>query len=134
MNFDTERKLIETAFQQGMAPDKAIQWENNPFPEPPKTGWVRLSVLGGQSFLAGIAGAESLQRFPGVIDVAIFVPRNGGKAALCQKADAISAILAHKSFASGSTRILTFGARLDVIGESGDWFQGNLTFPFQRDN
>lgn len=99
-----------------------------------RPGYVRLTIMGGQGNLSAIVGDSSPTRFPGVIDLAIFTPKNMGGKSMTTWADALAGVLANKSLESGSVRVVTFTSRLDVIGESGDWFQANLSIPFQRDD
>lgn len=133
MSYELERKLIETQFKTAMPNGEPIQFGNTTF-QPPSTGFVRLTILsgGGSSLLALTGGAQ--RRYGGVIDVAIFVPPDGGTKALREKADQVEAALAHQSLAEGAVRIVTFGTDFEEIGRAGDWYQGNVTVRFQRDN
>ena len=134
MSYEIERVLIETALKAGAATASIpIQWPNQA-PRKDPDGFVRLTIMGGQGSLQAIVGASSPVRFPGVIDLAIFTNKNTGGKGMTTWADALAGILANQSLASGSVRIVTFTPRLDVIGESGDWFQANLSIPFQRDD
>ena len=139
MSYELERTLIETTVKDGIAalsaPDQMpIQYPNTPFQPDPAVGFVRLSILGGQGNLAAIVGASSPTRFPGVIDIAIFRPREEGAKPGRSWADSLALILANQSLSSGTVRIITYTPRLDTLGERGDWHQSNLSIPFQRDN
>ena len=135
MSYETERVLIETTLKAGaVSASIPVQYPNAPLQPTDGTGFVRLSILGGQGSLSAVVGASSPTRHPGVIDLAIFRPRNAGGKPVRDWADTLAGILANKSLTSGTVRILTFTPRLDVIGESGDWFQANLSVPFVRDD
>lgn len=133
MSYELERKLIETRFKAVMPVDQPIQYGNTAF-QPPAGGFVRLTVLsGGGSGLMAVTGG-SQRRYGGTVDVAIFVPRDGGTKALREKADQVETALAHQSLTEGTTRIITFGSDLTEVGKAGDWYQGNVTVRFQRDS
>ncbi len=132
MSYDLERRLIETRFKAGMPVNAPIQYGNTDF-APPSTGFIRITVLsGGGSGLLAITGG-SQRRYSGVIDVALFVPHNDGTKNLRARADEVEVALAHQSLVEGSTRIITFGADFVEVGKAGDWYQGNVTIKFQRD-
>jgi hypothetical protein len=131
MSYETERKMIEGRFRDAMPPGSAIQYGNNPF-LPPKEGYMRISILGGGSGLMGI-GSLSQRRHAGVIDVAIFVPNDSGEKMARDLADKIEAALAQLDLRVGSTRICTQGTNYQRLGKVGDWFQANVTVPYQRE-
>lgn len=132
MSFDLERQLIEAAFKTGMPTGEAIQFENVNF-SPPPAGFVRITTMGaGGSSLMNV-GTLVQRRYPGIVDVAIFVARDVGPKGLRQKADLVETAIAHKTLTSGNVRVTTFGADFVVIGKSGDWHQGNVTIRFERD-
>lgn len=133
MSFELERKLIETAYAAGMPVNSAIEFENTKFTAPP-AGYTRISVLsGGEGKRIGLTATDQ-QRHAGIIDVAIFCAPDAGTAGLRATADLVQAALAHKSLSEGFTRIVTFGASLQIIGRAGDWFQANVTIRFERDS
>jgi hypothetical protein len=133
MSFALERKLIETAYAAAMPAGSAIQFENTPFAAP-AAGYTRISVMsGGEGRPIDITAAANRSRTPGVIDVSIFVPPDSGTAAVRAIADQVAAAIAHKTLTEGTTRIITFGPRLDLIGRAGDWFQANVTVRYERD-
>lgn len=132
MSHEIERRLIESRFQAAMPPNHPIQFGNTPF-TPPATGFVRLTLLGGAgaSLLALTGGAQ--RRHPGVIDVALFVPRDGGTRALRETADLVEAALAYQDLQEDTVRLVTFGAGFTELGPAGDWYQGNVSIRYQRD-
>lgn len=132
MSFDLERKLIETAFKSGMPAGSVIAFDNVPSPTTAQN-WTRVSVLSGGEGRRTEITSSSPVRTPGVIDVAIFTKPDSGTSPARVIADQVDAALAHKSLTEGSTRITTFGSRLDFIGRSGDWFQSNVTIRYERD-
>jgi hypothetical protein len=138
MSFDVERSLIETTLKTGNTAlagnAMAIQYPNTPFQPDASVGFVRLTILGGEGNLSAIVGASSPTRHPGVIDLAIFRPREAGMKPSRTWADYLAGILANKSLQSGTVRIVTFTPRLDDLGEVGDWRQANLSIPFVRDD
>lgn len=133
MSYDIERQRIEQAYLDEMPVGAAVQWGNRPF-QPPASGFTRISIIsGGGSRPLGI-GDNNLRRYSGVIDVAIFVPADAGTAGVREVARQVDEALAQRSFTTGTARIITFGADLTLIGRSGDWFQGNVSIQFQRDD
>jgi hypothetical protein len=132
MSFALERKLIETAYGASMPLGSAIAYENVPF-TPPAEGFTRISVMsGGEGRFIGLTATDQ-QRFPGVIDVAIFVRPDVGTGTARAIADQVAAALANRTLSQGFTSIRTFGARMDVIGRAGDWHQSNVTIRYERD-
>lgn len=133
MSFALERKLIETCFKAGMPADAPIQYGNTAF-QPPATGFYRMSIIGGgKSGLMALTGGSQRRHAGRVIDVSIFVPKDGGTAVLRERADFVEAALAHQSLSEGACRIVIGGATLQEIGPAGDWYQGNVTVTFTRD-
>jgi hypothetical protein len=133
MSFALERKLIETAYEVGMPSGSAIAYENVPF-TPPAEGFTRISIIGGgEGRFLGLTASDQ-QRFPGVIDVAIFVRPDVGTGSPRAIADQIAIALANRTLSQGFTTIRTFGAQLDVIGRAGDWHQSNVTIRYERDS
>lgn len=133
MSFALERKLIEGAYRAGMPTGSVIEFENVPLAST-GTAYTRLSVMsGGEGKRLGVT-ATTQKRVPGAIDVAIFTQHDIGTASLRAIADLVTIALADKTLTEGQTRITTFGARLDIIGRSGDWFQGNVTIRYERDS
>lgn len=131
MSYEIERQLIEDLFKTGMGPGSAIQFGNTPF-NPPKEGYTRISILGGTSGLLGVGNIQQ-RRYPGVIDVTVFVPTDSGNKLTREIADKVDAALAHKDVRQGSTRIVTYGIQFTPIGKLGDWHQSNITVNFHRD-
>lgn len=132
MSFELERKLIESAYQAGMPSGSSIQFGNAPFVAP-SGSYTRLSVMsGGEGRLKEFTGTTS-QRFPGVIDVAIFIAPDQGTGPARAIADQVAAALANQTLSEGGTTIRTYGARLDLIGRAGDWYQANVTIRYERD-
>lgn len=132
MSFQLERKLIETAFKGGMPAGSVISFNNVPFTGATDS-WTRISVLsGGEGRRIEITPASPV-RTHGLIDVGIFTKPDVGTAQARVIADYVATALAYKSFSERLTRITTFGARLDLIGRSGDWFQANVTIRFEND-
>jgi hypothetical protein len=133
MSFTLERQLIETAYQAGMPVGSAIEFQNDRF-VPTGNSYTRLSVMSGGEGRRVEVTATAHERVPGVIDVAIFVRNETGEALVRTIADQVTAALAYRTLQSGTTTLRTYGGRLDIIGESGDWFQGNVTIRFERDS
>jgi hypothetical protein len=133
MSFTLERSLIETAYQSGMPNGSKIQFDNVPFIPPTSGGYTRLSVMSGGEGRRVEVTAAPHERVPGVIDVAIFIPPDGGSQPARTIADAVAGALANKTLTSGTTTIRTYGSRLDLIGKAGAWFQANVTIRFVRD-
>lgn len=132
MSFELERKLIESAFKAGMPNGDPIQYSNTPL-QPPAQGFTRITVKGGGgASLLGI-GSITQRRSGGIVDVAIFVPRDAGTAGLRQKADQVEDCLAYQSFTEGNVRVVTFGAEFVDLGPMGDWHQGNVTLRYERE-
>ena len=133
MSFDLERKLIEGTFKASMPAGSEIEFDNDvPF-RPTGDSYTRLAVMSGGEGRRMELTASNKHRFPGVIDVAIFIKPEVGTADMRTISDQVANALANQSLTEGTTRITTYGARLDVIGRVGDWFQGNITIRYERD-
>jgi hypothetical protein len=132
MSYELARRILETAFLEEMPVGSAIQFGNTTF-QAPAGGFTRINIIeGGGSSLLSIGGTRA-RRYAGIIDVAIFVPRDVGTAGLRTVAARVEDALANRAFEESSTTITTFGAGFTDIGASGDWHQGNVTVNYQRD-
>ena len=111
-----------------------VQYENvpdSPSVESAKTGnnsWVRIAVREGAGSTIS-CGGSILRRYPGMVIVSLFYPKEAGTSSMRQKSSHIANILLTASITSTYVRTPIF----EIIGDTEDWFQGNLTVPFEAD-
>lgn len=132
MSFDDERAAIETRFSDNFT-DLPIKFENASFTEPMGTPWVALTILGGIGKQASL-NTNPLNRYVGIIQIAIFVAPDTGTATARDHADAIEAIFRNVQFSSGSSGTITTRTPfLSTVGVEGGWHQMVVSVLYQRD-
>lgn len=131
MSYASEQVMIETAIAYGVNERYPIQYGNTRFQPQAGTVWARVTIIGGQS--QDLAVNSSFRRAPGVIDVAIFVPPDSGEVKLRDLADIVCEAIENVEIKSPPHLVRTRGARLEVLGRRGDWYQANLTIPYERE-
>lgn len=129
MSYQTALAAIEQRFQTQWGTTTPVQWPNRNYEPVAGDEWVRLTVLDGQSFMAGMGFSSNLFRHPGLIIVSIFVPRGSGERRVNELVDSVSGIWRNAQFGE----ILCRAPSVEKVGESGEWYQVNVSVPFQRD-
>lgn len=130
MGFDSIKGSIEKHFQDNWDAFTPIEFSNILLQKSPNESWVRLTILNGESFMNGFTGGGVNQyRTPGLIVLNIFIPVGGGTSEGDKIADKAKDILRGAHFDG----ITCFVPSLTEIGIDGDWYQLNLTTPFNID-
>lgn len=130
MSFEDERKAIEGRLEANWT-TTPIRYENVPFKET-SAPYVALFILNGEGQQASL-GTPALRRWPGVIKVQVFVPRDTGTKLARTYADTIGAVFDRAQFSSGNSG--TISCRIPSISHVGlanGWNQINVTIPYQR--
>ncbi len=131
MSFADTRQAIESRFAANFTA-LPVWYEGAPF-DPPKTGYVRLTILGGDGAQIS-TGASPLHRYAGVIMIDVFMPEETGTATGWAHCDTIEAIFRKVQFSAGNSGTIlcrTPSART-LPAESG-WQPFQVSVPFQRD-
>lgn len=106
-----------------------VEYENVPLEEPSSGGFVRFTIINGDSGTHGMGGNTIQARDTGIVSLQVFVPKGTGTKRSRELCDAFAAIFEHKRF----NGITTYTAAVTPAGYSGDkWLQVNVTIPFRR--
>ena len=93
MSYETERQLIETAFQTGWAARTPVQYGDVTIDAPDGNDWVRVSIINGQNQLASVGSPGSnIIRHAGVVAVQVHCPQGSGQARFTPFAQAVEDI------------------------------------------
>ena len=98
-----------------------------------KTIWGRVSMREGAGGAASV-GVESIRRYAGITIFSLFCERGEGTFNCRQYAAKITKHIIDKS--TGSTKVKDLLVRTPyttIIGTTEDWFQVNVTIPYQFD-
>jgi hypothetical protein len=134
MTYVLERNTLQTRFNTQWAAATKIKFANvDDSSIPPKNAaWVEFSILTGESDNIGVGTTSvKLHRAMSIIDIGIFVPKGGGVAAADVYADTAAAIF--RNWSDATSGIVCYSPYKTVVGESGEYFQINVTIPFRRD-
>jgi hypothetical protein len=127
MSFSSERASIESRFQTLWASATDLVFENVAYTPAQGTPYTRLSIKNGDTQRITIGTRQ--HRAAGLIVAQIFVPFGGGSDAARTLADTAAAIFRDQTFDG----ILCRSSSIQIVGQSGDWFQVNVSTAFQRD-
>ena len=128
------RSRFVTQWAAGAYATTPIAWSNAEFDPPSESPWVMVTIIDAAAFQAsigGVAGSGNTYRHPGVVVVNIFTPVNVGDGLALAMADYVGTIFRAWQDVSTKTRFLT--PSVSRIGTDGNWFQVNVTSPFERD-
>lgn len=134
MNFDASRVAFET-FVTPTLLGIPVEYDNAPdnaelkAAKEARTAWARLTVLQGTGFATEI-GRKPNRRWPSLVIVSFFVPTNTGTKEARDRATTLAQAILDHSF----TDILVRTPELIILGrdkESPDWYQVNLSVPFE---
>ena len=129
MTYAAALASIEQRFATAWGTTTPVQWPNRNYEPQPGNEWVRLTVLDGDSTLVGLGLNARLYTHPGVILVGIFVPKGNGERRSAVLVDSVSEIWRGVEFDG----ILCRAPAVTRVGLTGEWFQTNVSVPFQRD-
>lgn len=93
-----------------------------------KQPWTRMVIRDGRAQGAS-CGGNVLRRYSGIVILSIFYKQGDGTKPIRDTASSVSNFIVNVQCASLSIRTPSFA----IIGKSDDWFQGNLTIPFEFD-
>ena len=125
MSFDTPRKSAETILETWAG--LPVAYDNVAFDSTAQAEWVRVTVLDGDSFNAALGSA--CVRSTGLVTVQVFTEQSKGSAGNRKYADQIAALF-NGIVDDGVTY---HAASLTRVGHSEDFYQMNVTIPFQHD-
>lgn len=128
------RTRFNTQWTAGSYSAVPVAWANAEFDPPSEDEWVRVTIVDAAAFkvsFGGFIGAGDNYRHPGVVVVNIFVPLNVGDGLALAMADEIASIF--RAWQDATTRTRFFTPYVTRVGVDGNWFQVNVTCPFDRD-
>jgi len=143
VDFNTAQGIILTRFNAQWAvthpSDVPVAWPNSPF-DPANVadydplyhiGWVRITVLPGESFQASMSGATKRWRTPGEVIVQVFTPAGTDEENATHIADDAVAALRGVTV---SGLVLTAATPIVVgMDPTGAWYQINVRTVFRYD-
>jgi hypothetical protein len=122
----TEQSIIESFFKTSW-PYTPIAVENINFNDKLIDEWVRLTVIPSDSNLPYLGQATTREH--GIISVQVFTKAGTGSGAAKKYADQISDLFKYLDI----ERIRCLMPSIDTIGESGGWYQVNVTTKYSRE-
>lgn len=130
--YKEEYEALHSAFAQGWDNAAPVAWENLPYTPKQGEAWVRFSVMPERSEQASIgAPGQNYFRYPGIIDVQIFTPKNGGASKALDLADRVIGIF-HDIDLCGFYFEPGYKTTLPSSHDEG-WHQTNVTVRYRRD-
>ena len=129
MGFNTTNGFIEKFFIDNYDGFTPVEINNVKLKRPTTNKWVKLTILNGGQFQNGFNGRNNQYRKSGLVIVSIFIKQGGGTAEADEIADVIEKFMRGAHYEN----ITFYSPELNTIGESGKWFQKNLTTPFKID-
>jgi hypothetical protein len=133
IDFDKVREYFETSITDTLL-GMPIQHENvNDTKQlseakAKKRDWARL-VIRQADAIAVSCGSNVLRRYSGIAIISIFCVQGRGTRKLTDLASSISSFILEQEFDSLLIRTPFFS----IIGKTDDWFQGNVSIPFEFD-
>jgi hypothetical protein len=104
-------------------------YDNMPFTKPTNSKWARWTVKVGSTNLIEIGSTLKTYRRIGVAIASLFVPINDGIQVITTLADVVET-----SFRTLTVSGVKFGTPTPtVVGGDGQWFQMNVSCPFEVD-
>lgn len=98
MSYETERQLIETAFQTGWADRTPVQYDDITFEAPEGDPWVRITILDGQGRQASVgAPGANIVRHVGVVAIQVHCPKGSGQARFTPFAQGVEDIFLNRT-------------------------------------
>jgi hypothetical protein len=131
MNLQTVHQTLEKYFKDNWSEAAVpITWDNVQSRAVEGKAFVALSVLFGESMLAGLGGTDRQFRYAGVIMVRVFVPEGTGLREQNRLCDVAGNVFQGKTLTGG---IICRSASIADVGKTEGWVQKNVTIPFQWD-
>ena len=128
MTLEQARQTIVGRMQSfdGIAQER-IHYPNAPDFKVPDTGlWCRLSIIGGQSFIAGLADQPNTRR-TGNIMIQCFARPNTGEKAITDLSDKLLAHFEYFSF----QHLECLNGQSTYVGNDSDFVQHNVTVSYR---
>ncbi len=131
MSFETERQAIQGRFYTQWGNRTQVAYDNERFDFPSQDAWVRLTILNGTGLRRNIGDNAQIYRYPGIIEVQIFIPIGEGTDEIRLHADEVVNIFRNARFSG----IVCDTSSVTRVGpaQGGSWFQVNVSTPFRRD-
>lgn len=131
--YEPERAAIEGRFAANFTA-LPCKYENQRFTPPAQSAWVALTILNGEARRASIGTTTPLQRYPGIIQIDVYVPENTGTATARGHADTIASVFRDVTFTAGTTGKVVCGTPYATpLGVADGWYRIAVTVPFRRD-
>ena len=126
MSFDAPRKSAEVILRNwGAIP---IAYDNVKFDSTEQEEWCRITIAPGDSFNASLG--SNCERHIGLVVVQVFSKQWTGSSTTRERADEIATLF--RGVVDGEVTYRT--AMLTRVGHSQDFYQMNITVPYQQDS
>lgn len=130
MSYAAERNAVMSRFNMLWNGRTKIAVPNLKFDQPAGEAWVMVSIANGEATQRSIGNpGNNVHRHLGVIFVQCFVPLGTDTLVARQLADDAAAIFRNARFDG----IRCYAASVAEVGPDENWFQVNMSCPFQRD-
>lgn len=131
-NYEEEFNEIAGLFRHEWNQATPVAWPNVNYTPTTGTPWVRFTMLPAASIQASIGSPGSnCYRYPGIIDVQIFTPLNGGDIRASKLADKVVSIF-HEAELDNFR--FSEGYVVNVNSADSGWHQKNVRVKFWRDS
>lgn len=128
MTFQAQQIAIEQRLRDNWS-TTPVEYPNSEFEPTNDDPFVRLSVINGPANQVDWGKSTNTFRHFGVIVCQIFVPINVGSGLAYSYADSLAAIWRTARFGG----ITCLAPSITEVGETGSWFQLNVSVDFRRD-
>lgn len=137
MSLETMRAFVETRVKSVILasafPSTTIRFDNVPFSQPKNAPYVAVHIMDGSSFQANL-GNRFTERHPGVVQIDVVVPKDGGKHTQNLMAEAIgSSFRALRASLADQASVQFKTPSYKDLGEEGPWCVMAVSLPFIRD-
>lgn len=131
MTPDAAMDVIEQFVETGWAAATVIAWPNVPFTPPASANWLKVDFVWGQGNVLTKGAANGINAVVGILQLALFGPKDGGDGALSALAETARGLVNRKRLASPNESVM-FGAVSGPVGRYEEsWRSLVLSAPFQ---
>ncbi len=112
-----------------------VAWPNVSFSPPADAAWVRFTLLPAEARRHLITGQrETGQRITGLVVIQVFTPAGAGDGEAMTLAGVAGDLWTERRIEAlpGRDPLFTFVPEIRVIGAAREWFQVNVTIPFEH--
>ncbi len=129
MGLATVRQLVESRLSANWT-STDIKYENVPYEPTAGTSFISVHTLPGAGSQKSMGATTAMNRWPGIIDIGVFIPLNKGTDAGFDIVDDLIDLFYHYE-ASG---LVCETAYATTLGQSDEWYRYSVTVPFYYDD